>query len=156
MPDPGDPAPAAASIASAAPGARTSDYDYLLPPALIAQRPLPQRSASRLLWLPRGAPPRETGVRQLPQLLAPGDLLVVNQTRVLPARLRARKPSGGKVEILLEETDAAGEALRCCASPSPPRPAACCACWPPAATARPPAPPAPRCWAARATPGGCA
>lgn len=117
MPDPGDP-----SVSAPATGTRTSDYDYLLPPALIAQRPLPQRSASRLLWLPGDAPPREMGVRQLPQLLAPGDLLVVNQTRVLPARLRARKPSGGKVEILMEETDAAGEGLALLRFSKPPAP----------------------------------
>ena len=82
---------------------RRSDFDYPLPPELIAQAPLPQRSASRLLCLD-GAAGRwsDRWVRELPDLLAPGDLLVFNDTRVVPARLAGRKASGGKVEILLE------------------------------------------------------
>ena len=82
---------------------RRSDFDYPLPPELIAQAPLPQRSASRLLCLD-GAGGRwsDRWMRELPDLLAPGDLLVFNDTRVVPARLAGRKASGGKVEILLE------------------------------------------------------
>ncbi len=82
---------------------RRSDFDYSLPAGLIAQVPLPQRSASRLLVLD-GA----TGLcsdhefSALPALLLPGDLLVFNDTRVLPARLAARRASGGRVELLLE------------------------------------------------------
>lgn len=89
-----------------------SDFDYALPPELIAQQPLEQRSASRLLCVQR-----DTGTlsdRQfadLPEWLRPGDLLVINNTRVLPARLFGRKPSGGKVEILLERLLSATEML---------------------------------------------
>ena len=80
-----------------------SDFHYHLPPALIAQAPLERRSASRLLVLER-----QTGrfadrsFTELPALLAPGDLLVLNDTRVLPARIFGTKPTGGQVEILLE------------------------------------------------------
>lgn len=82
---------------------RRSDFTYDLPEELIAQQPLAARSASRLLTLD-GA----TGVladramRELPQLVNAGDLLVFNDTRVIPARLFALKDSGGKVELLLE------------------------------------------------------
>ncbi|HTV50068.1 MAG TPA: tRNA preQ1(34) S-adenosylmethionine ribosyltransferase-isomerase QueA [Steroidobacteraceae bacterium] len=83
-----------------------SDFLYELPAELIAQEPLPQRSASRLLVLERagqGATDRrDAGMRDLPELLARGDLLVFNDTRVIAARLLATKPSGGRVEILLE------------------------------------------------------
>lgn len=78
-----------------------SDFDYALPPELIAQFPLPERSASRLLD-GRGDAPIDRSFRDLPSLLAPGDLLVFNDTRVLNARLRAAKASGGAVEILVE------------------------------------------------------
>ena len=82
---------------------RRSDFDYQLPSELIAQAPLPERSASRLLCVD-GAAGRwnDRNVRELPDLLAPGDLLVFNDTRVVPARLAGRKASGGRVEILLE------------------------------------------------------
>ena len=79
-----------------------SSYDFELPPELVAQQPLAQRDASRLLVLERA-----TGARQhrsftdLPQLLRPGDLLVTNRSRVLPARLLGRRPGGGEAEILL-------------------------------------------------------
>ncbi len=84
-------------------GLRRSDFDYVLPPELIAQSPLPQRSASRLLVL-EGQSGRWTDrhMGDLPLLLDAGDLLVFNDTRVLPARLAARKPSGGRIEIFLE------------------------------------------------------
>ena len=80
-----------------------SDFHYELPPELIAQAPLEERRASRLLVLD-GA----TGATQdrlfgdLPELLRAGDLLVFNDTRVLPARVLGRKPTGGRVELLLE------------------------------------------------------
>jgi len=67
---------------------------------LIAQRPPAERSAGRLLHL--GAGLRDLHVRDLPALLLPGDLLVANDTRVLPARLFGRKDTGGKIELLLE------------------------------------------------------
>jgi len=85
------------------PGLKKSDFHYDLPPDLIAQAPLPERSASRLLVVPRGdAPVVDRGIRDLPELLQPGDLLVFNDTRVIPARLFGRKASGGRVEILVE------------------------------------------------------
>jgi S-adenosylmethionine:tRNA ribosyltransferase-isomerase len=82
---------------------RRSDFEYSLPADLIAQTPLAMRSASRLLVL-EGATGRCTDCRfvELPGLLQPRDLLVFNDTRVLPARLLARRASGGRVELLLE------------------------------------------------------
>ena len=82
---------------------QTSDFDYDLPPEYIAQNPLEPRDASRLLVLHRPSGLIEhTIFRNLGDYLEPGDLLVLNQTRVIPARLFASKlPGGGKVEILL-------------------------------------------------------
>ncbi len=80
-----------------------ADFDFELPPELIAQRPLAERADSRLLAVdPGGATMRDLAVVDLPGLLEPGDLLVFNDTRVVPARLVGRRPSGGRVEILLE------------------------------------------------------
>jgi S-adenosylmethionine:tRNA ribosyltransferase-isomerase len=80
-----------------------SELDYALPESAIAQEPLAERDASRLLCMPRGvADLRHALVRDLPELLEPS-LLVLNDTRVLPARLVGRRPSGGKVELLLVE-----------------------------------------------------
>ena len=81
---------------------RTSDFDYHLPPEAIAQHP-GERGESRLLVLGRTTEDRRFA--DLPDLLDPGDLLVVNDTRVIPARLRARRPTGGRVEILLVERE---------------------------------------------------
>jgi S-adenosylmethionine:tRNA ribosyltransferase-isomerase len=82
---------------------KKSDFDYELPPELIAQAPLPERAASRLLVVPAGDAPFEDRVfRDLPSLLAAGDLLVFNDTRVIPARLFGQKATGGRVEILIE------------------------------------------------------
>ncbi len=82
---------------------RKDQFTFDLPPELIAQHPLPDRRASRLLCLDRqtGAVAHRRFV-DLPALLNPGDLLVFNDTRVIPARLFAHKPTGGQVEILLE------------------------------------------------------
>lgn len=82
---------------------RTADFDYDLPPDRIATRPAVPRDAARLLVVPRGEGPFEDRVvRDLPDLLAPGDLLVVNDTRVIPARLAAtRADTGGAVEVFL-------------------------------------------------------
>ncbi len=80
----------------------TSDFDYHLPPEAIAQHP-GERGESRLLVLGRTS--EERRFADLPDLLDPGDLLVVNDTRVIPARLRARRPTGGRVEILLVERE---------------------------------------------------
>lgn len=83
---------------------RLRDFHYALPPGLIAQRPLPERDASRLLLLDRGTGAvAHRSFRDLPALLRPGDLLVLNDTRVLPARLDGATPRGGRVEILLLE-----------------------------------------------------
>ncbi len=85
------------------PALKKSDFRYDLPPDLIAQAPLPERSASRLLLVPPApAAFADHGVRELPQLLQPGDLLVFNDTRVIPARLLGTKATGGRVEILIE------------------------------------------------------
>ena len=82
---------------------KTSDFDYYLPPERIAQTPLEPRDASRLLVLPRdGGEVQHALFHDLGGYLRPGDLLVLNETRVIPARLYARKvPTGGRVEILL-------------------------------------------------------
>jgi S-adenosylmethionine:tRNA ribosyltransferase-isomerase len=81
---------------------RTADFDYTLPPELIAQAPLPQRDASRLLVLDRGAPGlAHRGFRDFPDLVRAGDVVVVNDSRVIPARLLARRAGGGKAEVLL-------------------------------------------------------
>jgi S-adenosylmethionine:tRNA ribosyltransferase-isomerase len=78
-----------------------SDFDFALPPELIAQHPAPERSASRLLD-GRAWPPADRIFRELPALLNPGDLLVFNDTRVIKARLYGAKASGGAVEALIE------------------------------------------------------
>ncbi|MEM8982865.1 MAG: tRNA preQ1(34) S-adenosylmethionine ribosyltransferase-isomerase QueA [Pseudomonadota bacterium] len=80
-----------------------ADYDYTLPDALIARYPLAERTASRLLVVdPRHGRLDDWRFNDLPALLSAGDLVVFNDTRVIPARLRGRKASGGQVEILLE------------------------------------------------------
>jgi len=84
---------------------KTTDFDYELPPELIAQQPIEPRDASRLLVLDRSTKTKQHLLfRDLPRFLNPGDLLVVNRSRVVPARLFAEKvPGGGKVELLLLE-----------------------------------------------------
>jgi S-adenosylmethionine:tRNA ribosyltransferase-isomerase len=82
---------------------RRSDFHYELPPELIAQTPLAERRASRLLVLDGATGALDDRLfAELPKLLRRGDLLVLNDTRVLPARVKGRKPSGGRVELLLE------------------------------------------------------
>jgi S-adenosylmethionine:tRNA ribosyltransferase-isomerase len=78
-----------------------SDFDFHLPPELIAQTPAPERSASRLLD-GRGDTPVDRIFKDLPALLQKGDLLVFNDTQVVPARLFGEKPSGGQLELLVE------------------------------------------------------
>ncbi len=78
-----------------------SDFDFALPPDLIAQHPAAERSASRLLD-GRTDPPVDRVFRELPDLLNPGDLLVFNDTKVIKARLYGAKASGGAVEALVE------------------------------------------------------
>jgi S-adenosylmethionine:tRNA ribosyltransferase-isomerase len=85
------------------------DLDYELPPELIAQRPLGHRDESRLLVYERSSGEvRHRRFHNLPEELH-GELVVVNDTRVVPARLRLRKPTGGQVEVLLLEALGAGE-----------------------------------------------
>jgi S-adenosylmethionine:tRNA ribosyltransferase-isomerase len=82
---------------------KRADFHYELPQDLIAQAPLPVRSDSRLLVVPpEPAALVDASIRDLPQWLQPGDLLVFNDTRVIPARLFGQKASGGRVEILIE------------------------------------------------------
>jgi S-adenosylmethionine:tRNA ribosyltransferase-isomerase len=91
---------------------RRQDFAYELPAELIAQSPLAERAASRMLVLDAATRACvDAQVRDLPQLLRPGDLLVLNDTRVLPARLFGHKPSGGRVEIFLERSLGGTEAL---------------------------------------------
>ena len=89
---------------------KKSDFHFDLPPELIAQAPLPVRSDSRLLVVPP-APEgfADRGIRDLAQYLRAGDLLVFNDTRVIPARLFGTKQTGGRVEILLERITGAHE-----------------------------------------------
>ena len=102
---------------------KKSDFHYELPEALIAQAPLAERSASRLLLVPPGdAAFADLGVRDLPSLLQPGDLLVFNDTRVIPARLFGTKATGGRVELLIERLLPGNEARAQLGFSKPPKP----------------------------------
>lgn len=80
------------------------DYHFELPPGAIAQRPVPDRTDARLLVLEQTAEaPRDAWIHQLPEILRGDELLVLNDTRVVPARLRGRKETGGRVELLALE-----------------------------------------------------
>jgi S-adenosylmethionine:tRNA ribosyltransferase-isomerase len=93
----------------------TSDFDFALPPELIAQHPAAERTGSRLLD-GRGAAAMDRGFSELPRLLQAGDLMVFNDTQVVKARLFGQKTSGGKVELLIErvlnDKNAAGQENR--------------------------------------------
>src|SRR6185295_15413366 len=82
---------------------RLTDFDYELPAERIAQVPIEPRDAARLLVDRGSALPDHLHVRDLPSLLEDGDLLVVNDTKVIPARLRLRRTTGGAAEVLLLE-----------------------------------------------------
>jgi S-adenosylmethionine:tRNA ribosyltransferase-isomerase len=97
------------------------DFDYALPPELIAQFPAPERSASRLLRL-SGESLSDRRFADLPQFLRPGDVLVLNDTRVIKARLHGVKASGGKIEALLERVTGTHEALAQIRASHAPRP----------------------------------
>jgi S-adenosylmethionine:tRNA ribosyltransferase-isomerase len=110
------------------------DYDYHLPPELVAQYPLKKRDASRLLVLHRDSGEiRHAAFKDLGDWLNADDLLVLNDTRVFPARLKGQKASGGKVELLLhhlpsaaeggEEFGGGGEGPAAGETPVPPAPA---------------------------------
>jgi len=94
-----------------------SSYDYLLPEELIAQRPWEPRHGARMLAVGPGEGAQHQTVWQLQEQLRAGDLLVVNNTRVLRARLRAQRPSGGAVELLVLEPLGEGRWL-CLAKPA--------------------------------------
>ena len=94
------------------PPMKVSDFHFDLPEHLIAQYPLSKRSASRLLHLEReSGQVHDRQFADLPDLIEPGDLLVFNDTRVIPARLWAQKATGGRVEIMVERMITASEAL---------------------------------------------
>ena len=99
------------------------DFDFVLPPELIAQHPAAERSGSRLLdGRAAGSPPADRIYRELPTLLLLGDLLVFNDTRVIKARLLGEKPTGGAVEALVERVLSGHEVwahLRASKSPKP-------------------------------------
>lgn len=94
------------------------DYDYVLPPELIAQEPAPARDGSRLLVLNTcGAGPEHRRFHDLPRLFRAGDVLALNNTRVFPARLLGSKASGGRIELFLlgfpETEEASGQSEHC-------------------------------------------
>lgn len=102
---------------------KLSDFHYELPPELIAQQPLEQRSASRLLCFNRQSGQlSDKHFNELPAVLRPGDLLVFNNTKVIPARMFGFKASGGRIEILVERLLNKNECLaqiRASKSPKP-------------------------------------
>jgi len=119
-----------ASISPAATLTR-ADFEYPLPDELIAQHPPAERGASRLLHVEPGAaltPPRlrltDLLISNLPQRLQPGDLLIMNDTRVIKARLHGHKHSGGRIELLIERVDAECDAIAMIRSSHPPAPGA--------------------------------
>ena len=97
------------------------DFDYSLPADRIAQAPLPERSASRLL-VTHGMRLQDRTIRDLPGLLEPGDLLVMNDTRVIHARLFGTKDTGGQVEVLVERITTNGEVVAQLRASKPPKP----------------------------------
>ena len=101
---------------------RLTEFDFDLPQELIAQQPLANRSASRLLTLDRATSQiAHQQFSSLPDLLREGDLLVRNETRVLPARLLGKKQSGGQVEVLLvRQIDSGQNTWRCMTRSSKP------------------------------------
>jgi S-adenosylmethionine:tRNA ribosyltransferase-isomerase len=99
---------------------RLSDFDYELPAELVAQVPAATRSASRLLHVD-GDRLRDLAFTDLPSLLAPGDVVVFNDTRVIPARVHGVKSTGGRVEILIERIVADTEAWAQVRASHPPR-----------------------------------
>jgi len=103
------------------PGYGLSDFDYELPSELIAQAPAAARSASRLMHVAEGRI-HDRRFTDLPDLVAPGDLLVFNDTRVIRSRLRGRRETGGRVEVLLERIVAPDEAWVQLSASHPPKP----------------------------------
>src|SRR5262249_3606306 len=97
-----------------------SDFDYALPPELIAQSPARERTGSRLLRV-AGSALSDLRCTDLPRLVTRGDLMVFNDTRVVKARLNARRPTGGRVELLLERAIDPTEAIFQLRASHPPR-----------------------------------
>ena len=96
---------------------KTSDFDYYLPPELIAQHPAERRDESRLLVLDRKKDTLEHRTfRDFPSLLRPGDVLVLNDTKVIPARLLGQRSTGARVEIFLLHPES-GDRWRCLVQP---------------------------------------
>jgi S-adenosylmethionine:tRNA ribosyltransferase-isomerase len=100
------------------------DFDYALPPDLVAQQPAAQRAGSRLLRLDATGALEDRRFAELPGFLRAGDVLVFNDTRVVKARLLGRKGSGGRVEALVERVLSADEALAHVRASKPPKPGA--------------------------------
>src|ERR687886_1506125 len=98
----------------------TSELDYELPEGLIAQKPAAPRDSSRLMVVDvRKGTIEHRVFRDLPRFLRPGDALVLNETKVLPARLLVRRPSGGEMELLfLRDLGAKGNVWEVMARPS--------------------------------------
>ncbi|MGQ0547846.1 MAG: tRNA preQ1(34) S-adenosylmethionine ribosyltransferase-isomerase QueA [Betaproteobacteria bacterium] len=99
---------------------RVSEFDYPLPAELIAQHPAAQRSASRLLHLDAQGGLHDRGFADLPRLLGSRDVLVLNDTRVIKARLAGRKSTGGKIELFVERVLDARNALALIRASHPP------------------------------------
>lgn len=97
-----------------------SEFDYALPPALIAQHPAPQRSASRLLRLHASGAIEDLAFADLPNLVDASDAIVLNDTRVIRARLVGRKASGGRIELFVERVLGEREALALIRASHPP------------------------------------
>ena len=101
---------------------KLDDFDYALPRELIAQFPPPERPASRLLHLDgRTGVVSDRQFREIATLMAPGDVMVFNDTRVIKARLAGRKKTGGRVEVLVERVLSGNEALAQVRASHPPR-----------------------------------
>ena len=102
------------------PAVRVSEFDYPLPAELIAQHPAVQRTASRLLHLRSDGGIEDLRFADLPRLVDARDLLVLNDTRVIKARLAGRKASGGRIELFVERTLGTREALALVRASHPP------------------------------------
>lgn len=96
----------------------SDDFTFDLPEELIAAHPAGRRDASRLLVVPRYGPFEQCTFRDVAEYLRPGDLIVLNDSRVIPARLHAARPTGGRVEFLFLEPEEGGQRWRALAKPS--------------------------------------
>ncbi len=99
---------------------QVTEFDYELPAELIAQRPCPERSSSRLLHVRADGALDDLAFSDLPRLVDARDALVLNDTRVIKARLSGRKASGGRIELFVERVLAAREALALIRASHPP------------------------------------